>query len=55
MKKKITRISRVSSVEFMDADLDGIDDLLVGSWDNRIHVFEYTDHSGYPYDLEQER
>ncbi|MFX0013826.1 MAG: lectin-like protein [Promethearchaeota archaeon] len=43
---------QATSVEFYDLDLDGIQDLVVGSWDKKIHVFEYTDHSGYPFDVE---
>ncbi|MHA2203891.1 MAG: lectin-like protein, partial [Candidatus Hodarchaeales archaeon] len=30
----------------------GTQDLVVGSWDKRVHIFEYTDHSGYPFDVE---
>ncbi|MFW9990810.1 MAG: lamin tail domain-containing protein [Candidatus Odinarchaeota archaeon] len=41
---------QVSSVEFHDLDLDGEEDLVIGSWDKKIHVFEYTDHSGYPFE-----
>lgn len=43
---------QASSVEFYDLDLDGIQDLVIGAWDKKIHVFEYTDHSGYPFDVE---
>ncbi|UCG03870.1 MAG: lamin tail domain-containing protein [Candidatus Heimdallarchaeota archaeon] len=43
---------QATSVEFYDLDLDGIQDLIVGAWDKRIHIFEYTDHSGYPFDVE---
>jgi hypothetical protein len=43
---------QASSVEFYDTDLDGLQDLIVGSWDNKIHVFEYTAHGGYPFDTE---
>ncbi|MFX1507033.1 MAG: lectin-like protein, partial [Promethearchaeota archaeon] len=43
---------QATAVEFYDLDLDGIQDLVVGSWDKRIHIFEYTDHSGYPFDVE---
>jgi hypothetical protein len=43
---------QATAVEFYDLDLDGIQDLVVGSWDKKIHIFEYTDHSGYPFDVE---
>lgn len=42
---------QATSVEFSDLDLDGMEDLIVGSWDKKVHIFEYTDHSGYPYAL----
>ncbi|MHA2362553.1 MAG: lamin tail domain-containing protein [Candidatus Hodarchaeales archaeon] len=40
---------QVSSVEFYDADLDLINDLIVGSWDKKIRIYEYVNHSGYPF------
>ncbi|MFX0061906.1 MAG: lamin tail domain-containing protein [Candidatus Hermodarchaeota archaeon] len=43
---------QVSSVEFEDLDLDGEQDLIIGSWDKKVHIFEYTDHSGYPFAVE---
>lgn len=43
---------QATAVEFHDLDLDGIQDLVVGAWDKKVHVFEYTDHSGYPFDVE---
>ncbi|MFX1517705.1 MAG: lectin-like protein, partial [Promethearchaeota archaeon] len=43
---------QATSIEFYDLDLDGIQDLVIGAWDKRIHIFEYTDHSGYPFDVE---
>ncbi|MFX1283972.1 MAG: lamin tail domain-containing protein [Promethearchaeota archaeon] len=49
---KSDKFFQASSVEFYDGDLDGVQDLIVGSWDNKIHIFEYTDHSGYPFAAE---
>ncbi|MHA2254309.1 MAG: lectin-like protein, partial [Candidatus Kariarchaeaceae archaeon] len=43
---------QATAVEFDDVDLDGDEDLIVGSWDKRVHIFEYTSHSGYPFDTE---
>ncbi|MHA1966206.1 MAG: lectin-like protein [Candidatus Hodarchaeales archaeon] len=43
---------QATSVEFDDLDLDGDEDLIVGSWDKKVHIFEYTSHSGYPFDTE---
>jgi len=38
----------VFSVEIADTDRDRIPDILVGAWDG-LHIFEYTNHSGYPF------
>ncbi len=43
---------QATAVEFMDLDLDGVQDLIVGSWDQKIHIFEYTSHSGYPFSID---
>ncbi len=43
---------QVTAVEFHDLDLDGDEDLIIGSWDKKVHIFECTDHSGYPFDIE---
>ena len=39
-------------VKVFDMDLDFDPDIVVGTWDNKIYMFEYRDHSGYPYSLE---
>lgn len=41
--------NQVSTVDFYDLDLDLITDLVVGAWDKRVHIYEYTNHSGYPF------
>ncbi len=32
-----------------DMDLDYDPDIVAGTWNNKIYMFEYEDHSGYPY------
>ncbi|MCY3414470.1 MAG: VCBS repeat-containing protein [Candidatus Heimdallarchaeota archaeon] len=49
---KSDKMFQVSSVEVADIDLDNIPDLIAGAWDNKVHVFEYTRHSGYPFAAE---
>ncbi len=50
--KSPERYFQVPAVEFHDADLDGDQDLIIGGWDNKIHIFEYTAHSNYPFSVE---
>ena len=45
-------IGQAWAVELNDTDKDFDLDIIVGSWDYRIHVYEYTLHSGYPFSPE---
>lgn len=49
---KSPKLFRATSVQIADLDLDNIQDLIVGSWDNKVHIFEYRSRSGYPFSLE---
>jgi len=49
---KSERLGRVFDIKVYDADLDGRDDIIAAAWDNKIHVYEYINHSGYPFALE---
>jgi len=42
-------LGQVFGVEINDTDSDYNPDIVVVSWDNKVHVFEYTTHSGYPF------
>ena len=42
----------VWSLVIEDADLDGKKDIVAVSWDKKIHIFEFDDHSGYPFSQE---
>ncbi|MHA1224346.1 MAG: hypothetical protein ACTSP3_14050 [Candidatus Heimdallarchaeaceae archaeon] len=42
-------LGQVWSVEINDTDWDFDPDIIVVSWDYKVHVFEYTTHSGYPF------
>ena len=45
------RMRPVFSLKIDDTDKDYIPDILVGAWDG-AHVFEYKNHSGYPFSKE---
>lgn len=40
---------RVFSVKVDDIDRDFRPDIIAGSWDGFIHLYEYDNHSGYPF------
>lgn len=39
----------VYAVEVNDTDYDHLQDIIVASWDQRVHIFEYYEHSSYPF------
>ncbi|MHA1971686.1 MAG: hypothetical protein ACTSW1_01765 [Candidatus Hodarchaeales archaeon] len=43
------KIQQVWGVAVADVDKDYLPDIIAGSWDEKIHVYEYTNHSGYPF------
>lgn len=43
------KIEQVWGVKISDVDKDYIPDIVAGSWDGKIHIYEYTNHSGYPF------
>ena len=40
---------QVSTVDIFDADLDNLPDIIVGSYDKKVHLYEYYNHTGYPF------
>ncbi|RMG36119.1 MAG: VCBS repeat-containing protein [Methanobacteriota archaeon] len=46
------KLFRATSVQIADLDRDNIQDIIVGSWDKKVHIFEYSSRSGYPFALE---
>lgn len=40
---------RVFDVKVDDIDRDYRPDIIAGGWDGKIHIFEYSNHSGYPF------
>jgi hypothetical protein len=46
------KIQQVWGVAVADTDLDDDPDIIAGSWDGKIHFYEYTNHSGYPFSKE---
>jgi len=42
-------IGQVWAVEINDTDWDHDPDIIVVSWDSKVHVYEYSEHSGYPF------
>ena len=45
-------IGQVWAVEINDTDWDHDPDIIVASWDYKIHIYEYDTHSGYPFSAE---
>ncbi|MHA1781748.1 MAG: hypothetical protein ACTSYL_12880 [Candidatus Thorarchaeota archaeon] len=43
---------RAFSVTVDDVDRDYRPDIVVGSWDGKVRCFEYSNHSGYPFNEE---
>ncbi|MHA1213751.1 MAG: hypothetical protein ACTSPG_00460 [Candidatus Hodarchaeales archaeon] len=43
------KIQQVWGVQVSDVDKDYLPDIIAGSWDEKIHIYEYTNHSGYPF------
>ncbi|UCG03872.1 MAG: VCBS repeat-containing protein [Candidatus Heimdallarchaeota archaeon] len=43
------KLQQVWGVKIADVDKDYQPDIIAGSWDEKIHVYEYTNHSGYPF------
>ncbi len=41
---------RVFDVEVADVDHDYRPDIIVGAWDGYVHLFEFTNHSSYPFE-----
>jgi tripartite motif-containing protein 71 len=44
---------QVWSVVAYDIDHDSHDEIIAGAWDSKVYVFDYIDHSAYPYCLEE--
>ncbi len=40
---------KVFAVKVDDIDRDYRPDIIAGSWDGKVHLWEYTNHSGYPF------
>ena len=40
---------RVFAVKIDDVDRDYRPDIIAGSWDGKVHLYEYDNHSGYPF------
>ncbi|MHA2203542.1 MAG: hypothetical protein ACW991_07615, partial [Candidatus Hodarchaeales archaeon] len=43
------KLQQVWGVKIADVDKDYLPDIIAGSWDKKIHVYEYSNHSGYPF------
>ncbi|MHA1971431.1 MAG: FG-GAP repeat domain-containing protein, partial [Candidatus Hodarchaeales archaeon] len=43
------KLQQVWGVKVADIDKDYLPDIIAGSWDGNVHIFEYTKHSGYPF------
>ncbi|NHJ14266.1 MAG: hypothetical protein EAX95_11355 [Candidatus Thorarchaeota archaeon] len=40
---------KVFDLKIDDIDKDYRPDIIAGGWDNKVHIFEYSNHSGYPF------
>jgi len=40
---------RVFALKVADVDRDYRPDIIAGGWDGKLHLFEYDNHSGYPF------
>ena len=40
---------RAFSVKIDDVDRDYRPDIIAGGWDGQVHIYEYDNHSGYPF------
>ncbi|MHA2424110.1 MAG: 6-bladed beta-propeller [Candidatus Thorarchaeota archaeon] len=45
--------SQIWSVLAYDIDHDSHDEIIAGAWDNKVYVFDYIDHSAYPYCMDE--
>ena len=43
----------VWSIVVEDVDKDYKPDIIAGAWDNKVHIYEFSNHSGYPFSEEQ--
>ena len=48
-KSGVELTKQASTVDIFDADLDSLPDVIVGSYDKKIHMYEYYNHTGYPF------
>ena len=46
------KLQQVWGVKIADVDKDYRPDIIAGSWDKKVHIYEYTNHSGYPFSKE---
>ncbi|MHA1907468.1 MAG: FG-GAP-like repeat-containing protein [Candidatus Thorarchaeota archaeon] len=44
---------QVWSVEAYDIDHDSHEEIIAGAWDGKVYVFDYIDHSAYPFCLQE--
>ncbi|MBD3408393.1 MAG: hypothetical protein GF411_19880, partial [Candidatus Lokiarchaeota archaeon] len=49
---KSESFDRVWAVTIADVDRDYRPDIIAGGWDGYVHIFEYDNHSGYPFNEE---
>ncbi|MCK5151194.1 MAG: VCBS repeat-containing protein, partial [Candidatus Thorarchaeota archaeon] len=45
--------AQIWSVLAYDIDHDSHDEIIAGAWDNKVYVFDYIDHSAYPYCMDE--
>ncbi|GAH65897.1 unnamed protein product, partial [marine sediment metagenome] len=44
---------QVWSIEAFDIDHDSHEEIIAGAWDGKVYVFDYIDHSAYPFCLQE--